>query len=516
MVMNNNSRTINVVRNMLVGTGSQIITIFLAFVTRTVFIQVLDVEYLGVNGLFTNILLILSFAELGIGNAITFNLYKPLAKGDNNQLSALMNLYATAYKTIGIVIALAGLAVIPFMDVIIKDPPKIPENLNLIYLLFLFNTVLSYFFVYKKSIITADQKNYIVVLYNQIFMVVQTIGQIAILLLTHNYIIFLVIQILCTFFNNFLTARKADKLYPFLNKNKEARVTVEERQKIFDNIRALFMYKMGTVALNGTGNIIMSAMIGVAAVGLCSNYLLIIGAINNILCQFLNAFTASVGNLNAIAEKERKREVFEQICLIAVWLYGFASIGLMLFTNDLIQVWIGRSYLLPTVVLFTMLLNFYISGVQYAPFTYRTTMGLFVEGRWSPVAATVLNIGFTIFFAHFIGLVGIFLAASLSRMLTMWWVDPTLTYLKGFGQSPARYFLKYWVYLVMVVINFAVTKSIIDFIHLDGWSGLIVKAFCCVVITNLIFLMMFYKTKEFKSSKQLLTAMVVKLAGNAA
>lgn len=185
-----NSRTANTAKNASFGLVSQILNIILSFISRTVFIYVLGVEYLGINGLFTNILMLLSFAELGIGNAIIYGMYKPLAMDDKEKLKSLMALYAKAYKAIGLFVFTAGLLVVPFMEYIIKDTPNISENITLIYVLFLLNTSISYFFVYKKSIITADQKNYVVLFYQQLFKVGQTLAQVLFLWLNGYFILY--------------------------------------------------------------------------------------------------------------------------------------------------------------------------------------------------------------------------------------------------------------------------------------------------------------------------------------
>ena len=187
--MKNSSRTQYAIKNASITTCMQIVNIVLGFVSRTIFIYLLNSDYLGVNSLFTNILTVLSFAELGIGNAIVFSLYKPIAENDKKKIQALMKFYKNAYWLIGSVILLAGLCVIPFLDVVIKDKPAIDESLVLIYCLYLFNTAVSYFFSYKKTLITACQKDYIVQIYTRVFQFVQLVVQSVFLLITHNFII---------------------------------------------------------------------------------------------------------------------------------------------------------------------------------------------------------------------------------------------------------------------------------------------------------------------------------------
>ena len=169
------SRTKNSFKNFQFGAITQVINTIFSFISRTIFIKVLGEEYLGVNGLFTNILTVLSFAELGIGNAIIFSMYKPIAENNKDKINALMKLYKKAYNIIGIVVLLIGICVVPFLDFIIKDPPNIHENIEMVYLLYLLNTSLSYFFTYKKSIISAQQKEYIINTYKIIFIIIKNV-----------------------------------------------------------------------------------------------------------------------------------------------------------------------------------------------------------------------------------------------------------------------------------------------------------------------------------------------------
>lgn len=506
-----NSRTINAIRNMSVSGISQVITLLMSFISRSIFIYTLGTEYLGINGLFTNILTVLSFAELGIGNAIIFSMYKPLANKDKQKLTALMNLYKNAYKLIGVVIAIIGLLIIPFLPYIIKDTPQIKENLVFIYVLFLANTVISYFFVYKSAIISADQQGYIVTSYQQIFRVIQSILQISILIISHNYILYLLIQIITTFLANYFIAHKADKMYPYLNEKNDIELSKKEKMLIFKNVKALFLYKFGSVILTGTDNIIISAFVGVESVGLSSNYTLIITSITNVINQALTAITASIGNLNAIESTKKKEDIFNQLFFISTWIYSFCSVGLLLFIEPFMKLWIGEEYILSKGVLFSLVLTFYIVGVQFAAFTYRTTMGLFVQSKYSPIIAAILNIIISIYLSKYLGLAGIFLATSISRALTLCWIDPYYIYKLKFKTSSKKYFGKYFIYLIITFLTYLTFKFIFSLINLNGWSGLFTKAVIFTVLCNGLYILLSFRTVEFKGIYNILKPFIYKV-----
>jgi len=491
------SRTKNVAVNASVGLICQIIGLIFSFLGRTFFIKILGVDYLGVNGLFTNILTILSFAELGIGNAIIFSMYKPLAEKNTERLKSLMVLYKTAYRVIGVLVLVIGICCVPFLNYIINDKPAVNENLHLIYILYLLNVAVSYFYTYKKSIISADQKNYVVVLYTQVFQILCIVIQIAFLYFTHNFIIYLVIQISFTFITNIFLSYKADKMYPFLKESAD-KLEKNEINNIFKNVKALVMYKFGSIVLNGTDNLIISAMIGVKQVGFVSNYLLILNTVIMLLGKIFEGFTSSVGNLNSSADKNQRYSVFNKMFLINTWLYGFASVGIMLLIQEVIKIWIGAEYTLDIYVVFALILHFYINGAHNTVYTYRTTLGYFVQGRYTPLCAAVLNVVLSVVLCRYIGLSGIFFATSISRFFVIGVVDIYLVFKKSFSMSPFKYYIRYFTFIIIYALLYFICRFAIDFIPFIGIGWLFLKILIISIIFNLIMILLFYRTKSFK------------------
>lgn len=492
----------NTAINGAVGLVFQSLSLILGFFSRKILIDYLGIDYLGVNGLFTNILTIFSFAELGIGHAIIYNLYKPLATEDKDKIQRLIKFYAYAYKIIALVILICGLMVLPFLQYIIKEPPQITEDIKLIYLLFLLNTVLSYLFIYKKSLIRANQKEYIVVFWENIFHIALIAIQILLLILVRNYILHISLSIIFTLISNIYISYKANKLYPYIKEKNDNVLDKKEKKLIFKNVKALFLYKIGSISLNATDNIIISALIGITVVGLASNYILIITSISLIVNHIINAFTAPVGNLNATADKVKQEKVFNQMFLFTSWLIGFIAIGILLLSNDFIGLFFGQEYTLDFLVVFSLVLHYYIKSVQNTAYTYRTTMGLYIKGKWAPVIASIINIVLSIVLGNLIGLAGIYFATSISRLLTMVWVDPYLIYKYKFNKSPIQYFIKYLLYFVVVVLNFLLNYYIITIIKIDGIFGFIIKIVICSFLTNIVMFLTYFKTNTFKDIMQ--------------
>lgn len=490
------SRTINSIRNILTGFAGQFISMIISFVNRLVFVHVLSEAYLGINGLFSNVLSVLSLAELGISSAITFALYKPLATNDKTKLSSLMHFYAKAYKIIGVIVGLVGLCLMPFLKYIIADPGNIHENIYLIYALFLFNTTITYFYSYKSSLITADQKNYIISFISYSVLIIQTVFQILILLFIGNYIFYLICQSIGNLFTNILISYWADKKYPFLKDKKSKELTNNEKRSLFINIKALMIIKVSGILVNSTDNIIITATkgLGLVSTGIASNYTLLISTLNSILAQIFSGITASVGNLNAIESKKKQLRFFNVINLLNFWLFGWCAISFIILGSDIVELLFGNKYVLSQNIVIIMALNFYTVGMQNAIWTYKSTMGLYDYGKYLTLITGIINIILSILFAKKMGLFGIYLATLVSRLLTNIWYDPYAVFKYGLHVQIFNYFIKYAIYLCIL---FFVTIVIELFCMIVRLSFLC-KLITCIIIPNVIFFVCFYKTREFK------------------
>ena len=229
--------------------------------------RTLGSEYLGLIGLFTNILSILSLAELGVGSAIVYSMYKPLAEKDEYKLKGLMNLYKSAYTNIGIFVLLFGSLLTPFLDLFINENSKI-QHLYLIYLMYVFNSGISYFYSYKRSLLIADQKKYIESLYHNSFYLLRNFLQIIILFMFKNFILYLGIQIILTLIENIILSKRVDYLYPIFKGKDNTQLEKKEKQTIFNNVKAMIYHKLGSVIVMGTDNLLISMFVGLIEVGL--------------------------------------------------------------------------------------------------------------------------------------------------------------------------------------------------------------------------------------------------------
>lgn len=491
-------RVENSLKNISTGLFGQLITYILSFIVRTVFIITLGKTYLGVNGLFSNVLNVFSFAELGIGTAIVYNLYKPLADNDWEKIKAYINFYKKAYIRIGLIVLLIGAVFTPFLPYIIKENVSIP-NITIIYLLFVLNSTIGYFFSYKFSIVTASQKGYILTVAGYFFNVLSSVLQLIILLTTKNYILVLCMQVGISFAQNWYFSYKATKLYPQLNYLKDAKLNKEELQQIFKNVKALVIYRIGGILVSSTDNIIIAMFVGVAFVGLYSNYLLLIAAVGTLLSIIFNSLTASIGNLNATEGNEKKYFMFRVVNLANFWMYGFSSIFILVTTSPFIKIWIGNDFVMSWEVVVVIALNVYLEGMLGAIWVYRETMGLFVYGRYRPLISAAVNLIFSVVLVRKFGIVGVFIGTTITRVFTNAWFDPYIVFKHGFKLPVKGYYILYLKFLaifigtsslVMVIVNkFFIFNNILNVIGIGITS---------IVIPNIIFFTIFRKTKEFQ------------------
>ena len=491
-----NTRTENSIRNSYTSMITQVLTVLMDFAVKTIFIYVLGNEYLGINGLFSNIITLLSLADLGIGMAIPYSLYKPLADKNTKKIKSLMKYYSKIYSSIGLVVLLIGLSITPFLPLIIKDMPDIP-HLYLIYMMFVTHSALSYLFVYKRFLIESDQKGYIISKITFTCSFLLNVVRVILLLLTKNFVIYLACSIVFVIIQNIWYSKKADKLYPYLKEKNTQKIDKKEVKDINKNIKSLFIYKIGSVIANGTDNIIISKFIGLIAVGLYSNYLLIINSVNNIVAQIFNAITSSIGNLVA-TDNNKSKTIYEKLSFFNFYIFSLCGICIFILINPFINLWIGKDYILSNFVAFLLAINFYISGMQSVTNSFRTAYGLFYIAKFRPIIMVILNIIISLILVKPLGIAGVILGTIISKVITIVWLDPYIVYKHGFKENPISYYTKYIYYLLITIISSFILHIISTYIVVNNIIMFILLGIIVFVIYNLVIVILFHKTDEFK------------------
>ena len=508
---NNQSRIDNSLRNMATGFLGHFLTTFLAYVTRIFLVRYLTAEYLGINGLFSSLLSMLSLAELGVGNAIGFALYKPLAQKDEQKITSLMYFYKKAYQIIGVVVFVVGLFMLPFIDLVVQNPPDIEENLYVLYLFFLFNTAISYFFSYKGTLLVAAQKNYITALISYIVTIVQHIIQIVVLVVARDFMLYLLVKTIGVVANNLLIARAADRGFPYIRNKAVVPLSKEEKKTFFINVKALTVNKLCTILVNNTDNIVITYLNGLVVTGIASNYILLSDTLTSLVNQIFSSMTASIGNLNAGDDNEKKHTFFQTLSFSNFWLYSWAAIGITFVSTDLVHLCFGKEYILDPLIPFVLGLNLYISGLNNSVYTYKSTLGLFRYGQYLLLFTALINLVLDFVLGKAWGLFGIYFATLVARLTTNAWFEPYVIYKHGFHKSAWIYFrtyLKYGIVFGFVLGLCYVACGLCKF-HLVG--NVIAKVLICTVIPHLIYWVCFRKTAEFGYLMELVLRILKKL-----
>ena len=502
-------RTKNSIKNIIGSMLSNILTIIIGLIAQAVFIKILGSEYLGLNGLFSNIITMLGIVELGVGNAIIYNLYKPIAENNISKIKSLMNFYKKSYRLIACIVAIIGIIIIPFLSFFIEEI-SIDINITLVYLLFLIDVVCSYLLSYKRSILYANQKNYIINIVHIIYTILLNTSQLLVLFFTKNYYYYLIMKIIMRILENFIISKIADKKYAFINEQSE-KLDKETEKDIFTKVKALFFHKIGSFAVLGADNIIISKFLGLVTVGLYSNYYLIINAVQTVFGQIITSFTASVGNMLVTESKEKCYDVLKKIRFFNFWLATFASSSVLVIMDSFISIWIGDKYILPLLVLEVLVFNLYQKLMRNSYMSFKEAAGIYYENRFVPLIEATLNIIVSIFCCKLFGLAGVFMGTVISGLALWCYSYPKYVYKKLFDRNYIEYAKETIGYIILFVLIASGTyylSTIINFsnIYLEFISNVIIS----LIVPNILLFIIFFKTDNFKYYSNLLKNVIKK------
>lgn len=496
------SRTTNLIRNTIYGVAGKVLTLILSFASRTAFIYLLGDTYLGVNGLYTEVLSVLSVAELGFGSAMVYAMYAPIARKDDVKIVQLLDFYKKIYRVIALVIATLGICLLPFLQYIVKGADTLTlHELRLYYLIFLFNTVVNYFVTYKYSFANAQQLNYIVntfdALVNMTVIAVQTL----VILITRNFLVYLLAQSVTLLLSRIAAAVYLNRRFPLLKQKPETPLPKEERQGIFKEVKALSFYQFASAAVHSTDNIIISSLgnLGVTMVGLVSNYTLII---NNVVAfvdiLFINS-TSGFGNLVAEGTTQQYRKAFHEMSFLASWLYGFCAIAFFVLLPPFITLWIGQEKLIDTLSLLLLTVNCFLLGTYAVYYRARNAKGNFGKDKWLAMNQAIINLVVSVICARTMGLPGVYVGTIVSRLYTII-SRPLRTYRFLFDTSPREYFLRLAGYsLTVVCAGFAtwllcgMILTEVTWLRFAGAVGIV------AVVPNMLFALAYCRMEECAS-----------------
>jgi len=482
-------RTENSLKNAFWTGLTFLINLVVNFVARKIFIDVLGAEYNGLNSLFTSIISILAIAELGIGTTILYSLYKPLHHKDYELIKSLMNFYKKCYRVIAGVVLIIGLLIMPFLPLIVGQV-DIDDNIYVVYILFLMNSVFSYLLCYKRTIIVADQKERITKYVHIIVLLLMNGLQIISLYLSKNYYIFLVLGILFTCLENVILAYVANKNYPFI-KERAKPLPIDVKSSLVKRIKAMFYHQIGGFVVNGTDNIMISALFGVAQVGLYNNYFLIVSSVLGLISSIFSGVTASVGNLLIQNDMKKKMTTYNGILAISFILAIFVSSVFYVCAQPFMQLWLGGDYLMSELVVCILACYLYFKIMKLPTVAFKNAAGIFYEDRFVPVIESIINILASLICAHLFGISGIIMGTIISTMVLYFGSFPLIVYRKVFNISPIYYYKKHATYLVIAIasvasVSFLTNLCILESPLLELVKNLLITIIIIVFVITLI------------------------------
>lgn len=500
-------RTKNASRNILYGIILRIYQITVPFLMRTAMIYLMGVQYLGLNSLFTSVLQVLNLAELGVGSAMVYSMYKPIAEDDNTTICALMKLYRTYYRVIGLVIAIVGCVLTPFIPHLIKSDVPAGMNIYVLYILNLGATVLSYWlFAYKNSILQAHQRTDVVSRVTLVTSTVQYGLQIAVLWIFHNYYFYVIVALATQALTNIVTAVCANKLYPQFKPR--GNLPKNEVEAINKRVRDLFTAKLGGVVVNSADTIVISAFLGLTVLAVYQNYYFILTSVIGFIAVVFAACTAGIGNSLIVETKEKNFNDLIKFTFLVSWIAGICSCCFLGIYQPFMRLWAGDDLMLPFSAVICLVVYYYIYEINQLLNLYKDAGGIWHEDRFRPLVTAIANVSMNLIMVQFLGIYGVLLSTVLSMMFVgMPWLFHNL-FTTLFDRSQLRpYLSKLLEYTITAVVSCVIVLLICNFINFGLIATILLRLVVCVTVPFVIYIVLFWQSPEFEQSILLLDNM---------
>lgn len=498
------SRKKNAVRNIIWGIINKGIATLLPFLTRTVLLYQLGTEYVGLNSLFISILGLLSLSELGIGTALIFSMYEPLATGNTKKVCALMQLYKRCYRVIGTIVLGIGLLILPFLKYMIADGYPASINLYVLYSVYLCNTILTYWlFAYKKSLLIACQRVDIQTNINTVILMLQNLIQFAVLLVFENYYLYVIVMPFCTILENLIVSFYTKKMYPQFHP--KGAIKLNELLRIKRKIIGLLYQRIGNVVLSSVDSIVISTFLGLNILGKYNNYYYIVNALFGFLAIAQTSLKPIVGNSIVLETPEKNYKDFKKMNFLYLWILTWATTTLLCMYQPFMKLWIGDELMLPISIMILMVIYFFIYKWGDMLFVYQEAAGIWWETRYVPILAALVNLIGIILMVKGIGLAGIPLSTIISIFFIYDIGYAKILFQNYFGSRNLKRFLRTQALSLLVAfISCSITFFIVQQIHIEGISQLIIASIICLIIPNMLLWIVYHKTEEYQALKFML------------
>lgn len=510
-------RSKKVLINSIFGMAGYAILMLSNFITRSVFVDQLGLSMAGVDTTFKNFLQVLSLAELGLSTGLLYKLYKPIEEKNNREIKKVLNFYKQAYKVIASVF-MGGAVILAFVvNFFIEDTDKSPLYISFLFILYAGDTVASYLFANRKALIVADQNNYLVNRNDAFISLITLISQVTLLYLTKSFIVYAVVKIVCRLIGASLIGNKFKKMYPEIAKDKSKEtITGDEKKSLIKNMSAMLCHRIGGVSVTATGSAIISKMLGTVQAGIYGNYTIITTALMQLVTQVFNGVTASFGNIITVESKETIYKRFKLLYFFNYLIFSFFTVSVGVIIQPFMKLWMhgdpNSLFADRTVVL--LLCYFYVFGIRRVILMAKDSAGLYRQDQWFAILEAVLNIVMSVAFVlWFKSIDGIILANILSMLIIPLWTQPYLVYKYVLEAKLIGYYVRYVIYFAMTAGLYVLTSLVANKFtaNVDNlFVELIVRGVICVAIPNLVNVVVFARTQEFKDLLTLLLGVVKK------
>ncbi len=510
-------RSKKVLINSIFGMAGYAILMLSNFITRSVFVDQLGLSMAGVDTTFKNFLQVLSLAELGLSTGLLYKLYKPIEDKDNREIKKVLNFYKQAYKVIASIFMGGAVVLSLVVNFFVEDTDKSPLYISFLFILYAADTVASYLFANRKALIVADQNNYIVNRNDAFISLITLISQVTLLYLTKSFIIYALVKIVCRLIGASFIGNKFRKMYPEIAKDKSKEtITGDEKKSLIKNMSAMLCHRIGGVSVTATGSAIISKMLGTVQAGIYGNYTIITTALMQLVTQVFNGVTASFGSIITVESKEVIYKRFKLLYFFNYLIFSFFTVSVGVIIQPFMKLWMhgdpNSLFQDRTVVL--LLCYFYVFGIRRVILMAKDSAGLYRQDQWFAIIEAVLNIVMSVGFVYWFKSVdGIILANILSMLIIPLWTQPYLVYKYVLEAKLIGYYVRYVLYFAMTAGLYVVTSLVAN--RLTGninniFVDLIIRAVLCVAIPNLINVVVFARTQEFKDLLTLLLGVVKK------
>jgi O-antigen/teichoic acid export membrane protein len=491
------------VKNVSYNLISFCILAVMTFISRKFFIKYLTLDIAGLQSIFSNVLSFLNLAELGIGSAVIFSLYKPIADNNMVEIKGILDLFKKFYRNSGLVILTCGIIVSFFLEHLVKNQIDI-NKVRLYFIIYLLNTVFTYFFTHKYCLLIVNEENHVISKVDIIVKLVKNILQIIILILLKSYMSYLLLEISFNLMGYAIINLIIRKKYGWLNNTKGV-ISNSIKFNIVKNIKALFYHQLGGFVVFGTDNLVIAYFMDLKTVGLYGNYYLLINFFIVITGTVFTSIIASIGNLLIEKDVDSSYEVFKKIFFVNFLLSSFLTIALYNNIDKFIYLWLGKDFLINKLTIIVLLINFYLTTMKNCVDAFKRAAGIYHNDRLAPLAEAIINLVCSIILVQLIGLPGVFIGTLISNLTIGFWIKPYMVYKYIFKRTSSNYYKEYVKYALSGVLILFITNFIINLIvYKINIFSFLISCSLCITISIVMYFILFRKAEEYKYFKRIL------------